>query len=315
MLQQTQVKTVLPYYKRFLRTYPTLESLARAEEEEVLSSWAGLGYYSRARNLHRAAQIVCEQHSGEFPSSYDKAMELPGIGRYTAGAILSISRSQALPILDGNINRFLSRYLKIEASSETKRAAALWALLETLVKEREIAGEISEFNQALMEIGAQVCTPRNPRCHTCPLSCSCMALAEGLQTELPPPRKRRQMEAIDFTVALASRGNQYLLRQSNDEPFLKGFWEFPRLEGRPVSGLAEAFRKTHGLKVKVVEEYRPVSHQITFRKLTFYPVRIQLLTSRLSDTFVWTQLGKKGYPVSSYVRKIVRNIDSLNHSV
>ncbi len=164
MLQQTQVKTVVPYFEEFLRSYPTVEDLARAEESEILSSWSGLGYYRRARNLHRAAQMVCERYGGEFPRDFSQALELPGIGHYTAVAILSLAHGEPLPILDGNITRFFTRYLKIEDDLERTVVGKLRKFLVQLVSETSVAKNVRDFNQALMEIGSLVCIPRNPQC-------------------------------------------------------------------------------------------------------------------------------------------------------
>ncbi len=229
MLQQTQVSTVLPYYERFLGTYPTLETLAQAQENEVLSSWSGLGYYRRARNLHKAAQIVSERFDGQFPKDYEEAIQLPGIGRYTAGAILSIAYGEPLPILDSNVARFLTRYLCIQDETVTTRSTALWKLLARLVQERSISSQITDFNQALMEIGALLCTPRQPHCDNCPLEASCRALSAGLETSLPRSQKPKQVQEFYYTVALASRDDTYLLTQNWQETFLEGFWEFPRV--------------------------------------------------------------------------------------
>ena len=309
MLQQTQVKTALPYFERFLNSYPTLESLARAKERDVLALWSGLGYYNRARNLHRAAQVVQEHHGGEFPREPEAALLLPGIGRYTAGAILSIAHGQALPILDGNISRFLSRYLKVESDAGPETDRLMWSLLESLVQKPRIARRISEFNQALMEIGSQICTPRSPECRACPLSGNCLALAAGLESDLPRPRKRRPAERFHYTVALVVRGKRYLITQNKTGTFLRGLWEFPRIDGPPGSGLEEAFRKAHNLDLEVREVYRPVEHQITYRKLSFHPVKVRLLAPP-PRSFVWTPPCWKGYPVSSYVSKIVRNLDA-----
>lgn len=310
MLQQTQVKTVVPYFEKFLNAYPNIESLADAKENEILSSWSGLGYYKRGRNLHKAAQIVCEQHGGEFPRDFRKAVQLPGIGPYTAGAVLSLAYGEPVPILDGNIGRLFARYLKIEDTLEGSTLAQLREFLVRLVGEASVAKSIRDFNQALMEMGALVCTPRNPQCISCPLAASCIAYQEGLEKKLPQPRARRAVQEFHYTVALIAKGEKYLLTQNREDTFLKGFWEFPRLQGPPTSGLVENFKKTHGLHLKVRERAAPVAHRITFRKLNFHPVLVSLESPAPRKRFTWTRPGQKGYPVSSYIKKILKSLES-----
>jgi A/G-specific adenine glycosylase len=315
MLQQTQVSTVLPFYKNFLETYPTLESLAQAPESEVLSSWSGLGYYRRARNLHKAAQIVSEQFEGQFPRDYEKALQLPGIGRYTAGAILSIAYGEPLPILDGNVARFLTRYLCLRDEAPTKRATKLWKLLAQIVENPSVSCHITDFNQALMEIGSLVCVPRNPHCDTCPLQASCSALSEGLENALPKVQKQRRVQEFHFTVALVSQGDTYLLTQNWKETFLQGFWEFPRVQGRPTRHVARTFHEIHGLDLKIEGKAPIVNHRITFRKLTFHPLLVTLLSPAPRSKFTWTKPGGKGYPVSAYIKKILKNLNQEEAAV
>lgn len=310
MLQQTQVKTVVPYFEEFLRTYPSIKALADAQENEILSAWSGLGYYKRGRNLHKAARIVCEQHGGEFPRDFSQALQLPGIGPYTAGAILSLAYGEPVPILDGNISRLFSRYLKIEGALEGSTLAKLRKFLVQLVSEASVAENIRDFNQALMEMGALVCTPRNPQCVSCPLAASCIAYQKGLEKTLPQPRTRRAVQEFHYTVALIARGEKYLLTQSWNDTFLRGFWEFPRIQGPPTSRLAENFKMTHGLHLKVRKRAAPVAHRITFRKLNFHPVLVSLQSPAPQQTFTWTKPGQKGYPVSSYIQKILKSLES-----
>lgn len=316
MLQQTQVKTVLPYYERFLRAYPTLEDLARSEESEVLSAWSGLGYYNRARNLHRTARLICEKHDGTLPRDYDQVLELPGVGRYTAGALLSIAYGEPLPILDGNIQRLLARYLKIRKDLTGSGAEPVWDLLAWMVREPLVDEHISDFNQALMEMGALVCTSKNPLCNECPLGDSCLARKEGIQEELPVRTKSRKLQSFQFASAVVPRNGRYLLMQNCESKFLRGFWEFPKVvlpigPDLPSSQLLEqTFEETHGLKIEIAEQFAPVDHRITFRKLRFYPFRAHLREDpEDSRGFVWVDLeAKRDYPVPSFVGKIVKRI-------
>ena len=314
MLQQTQVKTVLPYYERFLQAYPTLEDLARSEENEVLSAWSGLGYYNRARNLHRTAQLICEKHDGVVPRDYEQVLELPGVGRYTAGALLSIAYGEPLAILDGNIQRLLARYLKLRQDLTGSGAESLWDLLSWMVQEPLVGEHISDFNQALMEMGALVCTSKNPLCSKCPLEESCLARAEGIQDELPLRTSPRKVQSFQFATAVVPRDGRYLLMQNGESKFLRGFWEFPKVAlptGQDVPShdqLEETFKGTHGLMIRIEESFAPVDHRITFRKLRFHPLRARLEEDPgESNGFVWANLGaRRDYPVPSFVGKIVK---------
>lgn len=316
MLQQTQVKTVLPYYERFLRTYPTLKDLARSKEIEVLSAWSGLGYYNRARNLHRTAQLICEKYDGTLPRDYAQVLKLPGVGRYTAGALLSIAYGEPLPILDGNIQRLLARYLKIRTCLARSGAEPMWDLLARMVQEPLVGEHISDFNQALMEMGALVCTSTNPLCNECPLGDSCLARKEGIQEELPVRTKPRKLQSFQFASAVLCQNERYLLMQNCESTFLRGFWEFPKVAlligpDLPSSQLLEqTFEETHGLKIGIAEQFSPVDHRITFRKLRFYPFRAHLREDPGdSRGFVWVNLeAKRDYPVPSFVAKIVKRM-------
>ena len=189
MLQQTRVDTVIPYYRRFIKTFPTVQRLARADLSEVLKVWEGLGYYSRARNLQKAARIISSQFHGRIPDTLDGLLSLPGIGRYTAGAILSIAFNQEAPILDGNVKRVLSRLFAVSGNpARGKAEALLWQLSASLIPE----GHASPFNQALMDLGATVCTPKVPQCSICPLARLCKAKTEEKSLRNTPPGRLKR---------------------------------------------------------------------------------------------------------------------------
>ncbi len=307
MLQQTQVKTVLPYFQRIVEAYPSIQSLAAAKEERLLSLWSGLGYYSRARRLLKAARLIVERHDGKFPEDWLQARRLPGVGRYTAGAVLSIAYGKPHPILDGNIRRILSRLLCHEPGS----AAALerfWALLAEIVVDPAVAPAVSDFNQALMELGALVCTPRSPECRRCPLQACCRARLAGVEKEIPKSRAARASESFDYVSAVVVRNGEFLMRQEDGGPFLNGFWEFPRVDGKPRPGIDAVFRSQHGIALKAIRECPPVRHQITFRKLRFHPVICVLEGEPPTKEWVWISIGRAGFPVSSYVVKIARRV-------
>ncbi len=231
MLQQTQVTTVIPYFERFTRHFPNVEALAQASEADVLKLWSGLGYYRRARSLHAAAKAVVV-NGGALPETLDGWLELPGIGRYTAGAISSIALEQAEPILDGNVERVLSRMRLLSREALGKDyLPKLWALAERFVKTAQSGGVSPRvFNQSLMEIGALVCTPKNPSCSQCPLSRDCLADREGRVTDFPEPKPRRETVRVqEHTLFLRDGSGRVLLRRRAAPEWRAGTWDLPML--------------------------------------------------------------------------------------
>lgn len=231
MLQQTQVATVIPYYERFLKRFPTLRALALADRQDVLKAWEGLGYYRRAVFLHEGARAVVARHGGRFPTDPEAIRALPGIGDYTAGAIRSIALGQDAPLVDGNVIRVLTRLHAITrdaAGADVKRR--LWTLAAALLP----PGRAGDFNQALMELGALVCTPRGPLCAACPVSRFCRAKARGLVDRIPARTARKATPERREDVAVVSRGETLLLRKRPEGGLLGGLWEFPPT---PVAGL------------------------------------------------------------------------------
>ena len=230
MLQQTQVATVIPYYERFMERFPGVVALADASVDEVLHLWTGLGYYARARNLHRAAIRVRDKFGGRFPTAFEDVADLPGIGRSTAGAILSLSLGQRHPILDGNVRRVLSRYFGIEGDPVQKEVTEqLWRHAAGCTPERD-AGT---YNQAMMDLGATLCTRRNPLCAFCPITEDCVARLEGRQHDLPSPRKRAERpERHAFLVLAVREDGNVLLRQRPTTGIWGGLWSAPEFETR-----------------------------------------------------------------------------------
>jgi A/G-specific adenine glycosylase len=231
MLQQTRVPTVLPYYERFLRRFPTVESLARARLDTILKLWEGLGYYSRARNLHQAAKEVVKRFDGQFPQTAAELLTLPGIGRYTAGAIASSAFAERAPIVDGNIERVLCRVFRVHGNpKETAVQKVLWSIADDLVP----ANKPGLFNQALMEIGAEVCTPRNPQCEDCPLSRACLAKRHGEQLFLPKRSPKKPLPSYTVVVGVIHKDGRILIDKRKPDGLLGGLWEFPG--GKKESG-------------------------------------------------------------------------------
>lgn len=225
MLQQTTVTAVIPYYERFFSRFPDVKALANAEQQDVLALWEGLGYYSRARNLHKASRVVVENYHGEFPTSTEKLEALPGIGRYTAGAIASFAMGQSAPIVEANTLRLYSRLLGMtEDPRATSGQKQLWDFAEAILPKKN-AGDI---NQALMDLGSVVCTPKEPDCPHCPLLNFCQAAEMGMQDEIPKPKQKTKItELQDICVAIMDE-NKVLLRQRQPNERWAGLWDFPR---------------------------------------------------------------------------------------
>jgi A/G-specific adenine glycosylase len=305
MLQQTRVDAVVPYFERFIRRFPTLRSLSEAEEEEVLSLWSGLGYYSRARNLLRCARKVQAEFGGEFPRSRHELLQLPGIGSYTAGAILSIAFHQPEPALDGNVRRLLCRVLDLRAKSRAEADRTLQATLQEWVADPAVAAGIADFNQALMELGALVCTPQRPDCGQCPVNAVCDARLHGAESRLPPRPAKTATTIHHFLSAVVRKGDAYLMRQNREAPYLEGFWEFPKVVRQ--DGPQDVFRKSFGLRLKNLRPIRPVAHAITHRRIYFHPVAADLDGAPPPD-MEWASPAQKDRPYSSYIGKILKSL-------
>ena len=229
MLQQTRVETVIPYFERWMARFPTVEALAAATQQDVLNLWEGLGYYSRARRLHRAAQIVVAEYEGELPADVDKLRDLPGIGRYTAAAIASIAFNLDEAALDGNIRRVLARVCHVsEVVSSGQGKRILWALAE----EHLPPGRAGDYNQAMMDLGATVCTPNDPACQRCPMADSCRARVLGIQDQLPVKKAKPPIPHHTVTAAVIHRNGHILIAQRPQNGLLGGMWEFPWRQGR-----------------------------------------------------------------------------------
>ena len=261
MLQQTQVSVVLPYWSAFLARFPDLPSLARASLDDVLSAWRGLGYYARARNLHRAAVAVLERHGGRLPDDVEALRALPGFGRYTVGAVASIAFGTEVPLVDGNVARVLARLAGLEGpTGDAAREKQLWALAETLVQgERP-----GDWNQALMELGATVCRPEQPTCLLCPVRAHCGALAAGRVEEIPAPRARPERRALHLAVAAVRRGDAVLLVRREGTGLFGGLWELPSVEcapGAEVEALRVRWPEIEGTPHRLGVVERTLTHR------------------------------------------------------
>jgi A/G-specific adenine glycosylase len=280
MLQQTRIAAVVPYYDRFLDRFPTVESLARAQQDSVLQLWSGLGYYSRARNLHRAAKEIVAKHDGQFPHDLDAALKLPGIGRYTGAAVLSIAYEAPLAVLDGNVARVLARLDTIRGDL---RAPSRWKLLASKAQDLLAQEAPGDWNQALMELGETICTPRNPRCGACPIAHACRALKLGLTEKIPAPRKKRipVHQKIAAAILRDPCGRTLLIKDpgAHDDVLFSRMWQFPGLEvtRHPRRELEAHLRATLGLNAPLSLEPLPQArHGVTFRNITLLPFLVQV---------------------------------------
>jgi len=282
MLQQTQVTTAIPYYERFLARLPTVEALAAASLDEVLKLWEGLGYYARARNLHAAARKVVAEFGGQVPDTMADLRSLPGVGCYTAGAILSIAYGQDVPALDGNGRRVLSRLFAVE--KDVTRGAGqrrLWALAEDLLP-RDRAGD---FNQALMDLGATVCTPRAPLCGQCPLVEACQARQLGQEERFPVRRPRQPLPHYEIAAGVIWNGQgQFLIAQRPLDGMLGGLWEFPGGKREPGETLKDCLRRELAeeldVEVAVGTPLTVVQHAYTHFRITMHAFHCRIVSGQ-----------------------------------
>ena len=308
MLQQTTVKAVLPYYEAFLARFPSIAALGEAREQDVLAAWSGLGYYHRARSLHRAARHLTERHAGRFPRTLEAALAVPGIGLYTASAILSIAYGQPLPVVDANVRRVLARLFALRGP-EYKRDGPFYNRAEELL-DREHPGD---WNQALMELGATVCLPRKPACPACPLRRQCLARAQDLVEELPEGRSRRAPVAVTVAAALVEKNGRVLLVRRPEGPLLGRIWELPQtsLESRGLPDLARELLERHGLRIVPGPLVVRARHAITFRRITLEGYRSRLTRPAGDDAerVRWVAPDQiASLPVSSATRKLLRGL-------
>ncbi len=285
MLQQTQVATVIPYFDRWMQTFPSVHQLARAPLDKVLKHWEGLGYYTRARNLHKAAQKLVQENGGAVPGDFKNLLALPGVGRYTAGAVASIAFGEAVPVLDGNVKRVLSRLYCLQENGATpKSETALWQVAESLVPQKRPG----DFNQALMELGATLCLPRNPACPLCPLLKNCQAAERGQQELFPPPKPRTPSKKIEVSAAVIQRNGKVYIQQRPMEGLMGGLWEFPggKLEKgeTPEMALNREIHEELGVAVVAGEKLLTIRHTYTQFRVTLHVFQCTLAKGRIRAT-------------------------------
>ncbi len=307
MLQQTAVRAVLPHFESFLARFPTVQSLAAAPVEDVLALWSGLGYYHRARNLKRGAQQLVDRHAAAFPRNLPSALAVPGVGLYTASAVLSMAFGQPLAVVDGNVRRVLARVFGLRGT-KWRRDAAFYNLASELI-DRTSPGE---WNQALMELGATLCSPRQPACDACPVAPGCEAHRQGREESYPAGRARRAPVSVTVAVAVVERdGGLLLVRRGSRAGVLAGLWELPQtsLESSGLADLGRELAETRGLDVVPGRLIATTRHSITFRRIRveIYAARLRGSLPEERDCWRFARPDEIGtLPVSSMTHKILR---------
>ena len=308
MLQQTQVSTVIPYYERFIDRFPTVSALAAAPEDDVLALWSGLGYYARARNLHRAARDVVERLGGVFPSSFDALVTLPGVGRSTAGAIAAFAGGERRAILDGNVRRVLARHAGI--GGDPSRASVIAALWET-AEGRLPRSVIDAYTQGMMDLGANVCLPRDPHCLLCPVAADCVARTEDRIAELPGRKARAPARRKRISMLVVMRGRDVLLEKRAASGIWGGLWSLPEAGADEPPG--EALERDWGMSAAEVSALQPFEHAFTHYTLEVAPWRIRLARgAKLTEgkPAMWMPLEDvSGAALPSPVKKLLRSLE------
>ena len=316
MLQQTQVETVIPYYHHFLKQFQTVNALARASLDKVLKAWENMGYYARARNLHAAAQAVVKRFGGKIPDSWDALRSLPGVGDYTAGAILSMAFGLPFPAVDANVRRIVARLFAIEEPLDERRTAQNVARLAAELVPRQGAGQ---FNQGLMDLGATLCTPKKPTCRACPLQPSCRARARRLEDTLPVAKKRGPIPHHHVTAGIIDdQAGRMLIAQRPNHGLLGGLWKFPGGKQTGKESLKSCLRRETleelGIRIRVGASITSVKHAYTHFRITLHAFHGTLLTGALQARgcrdWRWTEKGEfQEFAFSKADRKIIQALE------
>ena len=311
MLQQTQVATVIPYYQRFMDRFPTISDLGHAEVDDVLAHWSGLGYYARARNLHKAAQLIIQKHRGTFPTEFDNVVALPGIGRSTAGAILAFSDNQRWPILDGNVKRVLCRFYAIEGYPGQREVEnQLWQIANKNTPIKQVA----KYTQAIMDLGATICVRRNPLCESCPLESLCEGRKQGIESRLPTPKPKKSLPTKEIAMLLIlNNKNQILLEKRPPSGIWGGLWSLPECgAGEDIKSYCDSNLGLMGnLKTKL-DTYK---HSFSHYHLIINPQLLQVdLTTKLKEDnlswFDFDEIGQLGLPKP--VKSLISQLETNN---
>jgi A/G-specific adenine glycosylase len=313
MLQQTRVATVIPYYLKFLRCYPDVKSLSLASLDEVLALWSGLGYYSRGRNLHKTACLIVSDHHGKFPRKIKLIQQLPGIGRSTAAAIVVFAYGKQCAILDGNVKRVLARHFGVESyPGEKKTEALLWKKAEELLPKNNIKGNIKAYSQALMDLGATICTSTKPKCVVCPIRRECVAFQEDREDELPIPRPYKPLVIKETVMLMIMRRGEILLERRPPMGIWGGLWCLPEI---PTSGNISLYcAQRFGIKIQLLGHIPSIDHPFTHFKLRIYPRSLKVV----SQVPAISQSGRKWISFNGALEMgiptPVRNLLNSNYS-
>jgi A/G-specific adenine glycosylase len=312
MLQQTQVQTVIPFFERFMARFPDVVALADAAQDEVMHHWSGLGYYARARNLHRAAQLIRDDYGGEFPDTLEAMMGLPGIGRSTAGAILSLSMNQRQPILDGNVKRVLARHEAVGGwPGKVSVANALWDIAERNTPQERVA----DYTQAIMDLGATLCTRSKPACGRCPVAADCAARKSGSEHNFPGRKPKKDKPLRSTTMVLATSNSSLFLERRPEAGIWGGLWSLPEINGQRVEDWCRA---RLGAAAADVESWEPLRHSFSHYDLDIRPilVRIAAPLSKVADCgdAGWHRLSEE-LPggVAAPVKKLIEQLRNGTH--
>lgn len=306
MLQQTQVSAVIGYYALFMERFPSIASLAEATQEEVLQHWSGLGYYSRARNLHHAAQIIIDDFNGIFPQHFEDIISLPGIGRSTAAAISTFALKNPKPILDGNVKRVFARYFLVEGwSGNPAIQKKLWSIAE---RENPTENAIA-YTQGLMDLGSLICTRTKPKCPQCPLNMSCQALAHEKTNSLPTPKPKKALPEKETTMLIICIGKEVLLEKRPQKGIWAGLWSLPEINTNAIA--TEAAKQLFGLETEPEETLPIVNHAFTHYKLAITPQPLTVITSnkQTAPNTVWMPMEDAiGAAIPTPVRNILLHL-------
>lgn len=306
MLQQTTVNAVIPYYERWIKEFPTVQSVAQAPLQRILKSWQGLGYYSRAKNIHKAAQIICKEYQGKLPDDPERIRKLPGFGPYTTGAVLSIAFNKRYPIIDANVRRVIMRFLAIEGFADTSQDKPILEFLEKVLPQKEM----SSFNQALMELGALVCRNREALCLLCPVRNDCLGYQKGIQEIIPTPKKK-EIKNIEVAIGILKKDGRYFIQKRPSKGLLADLWEFPggKIEKgeNPQEALRRELKEETGIEINSADHFMDLVHFYTQFRVN---LRVFLCQPQFplkeDNTHRWVTLAQlKSFPMPSGSAKIV----------